>query len=108
MEKDPAVERWAAMREHTHFYYRFNFRKLIPTAVMLGLIPAGIVYFSMKSFVRPISNVTVVYKLNFRITMRKFAILKRVKNCGDHKIEVLKINSKLIIKGNKLFTIGKL
>ena len=51
-KKDPAIERWAAMREHTHFYYRFNFRKIIPTAVLLIGIPAGIVYFSLKSFVR--------------------------------------------------------
>jgi len=51
LKKDPAIERWAAMREHTHFYYRFNFRKIIPTAVMLIGIPAGIVYFSLISFV---------------------------------------------------------
>jgi hypothetical protein len=51
LKKDPAIERWAAMRDHTHFYYRFNYKKIIPTAVMLGLIPAGIVYFSLASFV---------------------------------------------------------
>lgn len=54
LKKDPAIEKWAAMREHTHFYYRFNFKKLIPTAIMLGLIPFGLVYFSLKSFVRRI------------------------------------------------------
>ena len=52
LRKDPAIERWAAMREHTHFYYRFNYKKIIPTAIMLIAIPAGIVYCSLKSFVR--------------------------------------------------------
>ena len=51
LKKDPAVEKWAAMRDHTHLYYRFNLRKLIPTAVMLIGIPAGLVYFTLKSFV---------------------------------------------------------
>lgn len=52
LRKDPGIERWAAMREHTHFYYRFNYKKVIPTVVMLAVIPAGLVYYSLKSFVR--------------------------------------------------------
>ncbi len=56
LKKDPAIERWAAMREHTHFYYRFNFRKIIPTAVLLGGIPALLAYFSVKSFVRKVGT----------------------------------------------------
>lgn len=57
LRRDPAVERWAAMREHTHFYYRFSARKIIPTLLMLGLIPAGLVYYSQKSFVRHVNRV---------------------------------------------------
>lgn len=52
LQRDPAIEKWAAMREHTHFYYRFNFRKLIPTAIILGGVPAVIAYCSIKAFVR--------------------------------------------------------
>lgn len=52
LKKDPAIERWAAMREHTHFYYRFNWKKIVPTVLMLGAVPAGILYFSFKGFVR--------------------------------------------------------
>ena len=52
LKKDPAIERWAAMREHTHFYYRFNWKKIVPTVLLLGAIPAGILYFSFKGFVR--------------------------------------------------------
>lgn len=74
LKKDPAIEKWAAMREHTHFYYRFNFRKLIPTAVLLGLIPAGIVYFTSKSFVRHIAVNTEFLVFVCRIIMRKLGI----------------------------------
>lgn len=56
LNKDPSIERWAAMREHTHFYYRFNRQKLLPTLVLLGVIPAGIAYYSLKGFVRTISR----------------------------------------------------
>lgn len=52
LRRDPAIERWAAMREHTHFYYRFNRRKLFPLFMLLGGVPAAIVGLSLWGFVR--------------------------------------------------------
>jgi hypothetical protein len=73
LRKDPSIEKWAVMREHTHFYYRFNFKKIIPTFIMLGLIPTGLVYYSLKSFViKKVIRILSVLILSvcFRIIMK--------------------------------------
>jgi hypothetical protein len=51
LKRDPAIERWAAMREQTHYYFRLNRSKLLPLAILLGVIPAAIAYGSIKCFV---------------------------------------------------------
>ena len=51
LKRDPAIERWAAMREQTHYYFRMNRSKVIPLTVLLGIIPAAIVYGSFLGYV---------------------------------------------------------
>ena len=51
LRKDPAIERWASMRDNTHMYYRFTLNKVIPTIILLGVIPIGIGWLAIKGFV---------------------------------------------------------
>lgn len=48
---DHAVDHWGYMRNSTHAYYRFNFKKLIPTLFTVVVIPGLIYYGMVKEFV---------------------------------------------------------
>jgi hypothetical protein len=52
LKVDPAIEHWGYMRNTTHAYYRFNFRKLIPTLFTMIIIPGLIYYGMVREFVR--------------------------------------------------------
>lgn len=55
LSKDPAIERLAAMRENTHYYFRFTARKL-PSLLMLTVgIPIGLYWLTVYSLVSNIS-----------------------------------------------------
>lgn len=52
LHKDPAIERFAAMRENTHQYFRFTPRKL-PSLFMYAVgIPIGLYWLTVYSLVR--------------------------------------------------------
>lgn len=44
IRKDPAIERWAMMRENTHLYFRPTPLTVTVGIVALVIIPAGLYY----------------------------------------------------------------
>ncbi len=87
--KDPAIEKWAAMREHTHYYYKMNTAKILPTIILLGLVPAGLLYFTLKSFVSLfffiLKTFILVVLFYLRIGMRNSKMKKKLKCYFDLK-----------------------
>lgn len=51
LKMDPAIEHWGYMRNTTHAYYRFNYRKLIPTLLTVIIFPGLIYYGMIRGFV---------------------------------------------------------
>jgi len=42
--KDPAIERWAFMREHVQLYWRPTPRTMAISIVLLGVVPVAMYY----------------------------------------------------------------
>jgi hypothetical protein len=51
---DQAIDHWGYMRNTTHAYFRFNFKKLIPTLFTIIVLPGLIYYGMVKEFVTAI------------------------------------------------------
>lgn len=66
IEKDPAIERWAMMRENTHLYFRLT--PLTVTAGVISLIVVPIaLYYGIEYGNVFIIFLTVCLDLNYRI-----------------------------------------
>ena len=51
LRRDQAMERWAAMRENIHLYWRPRFRNAVPLFFLLGVVPVGLYYGLVWGFV---------------------------------------------------------
>jgi hypothetical protein len=51
LRKDPALERWAAMRDNTHVYWRPQARRMLPLFIFAVAIPVSLFYGLKWSFV---------------------------------------------------------
>lgn len=52
LKKDPAIERFSAMRENAHLYFRMTSRKL-PYVLFHGLVmPVAVYWIAVRSMVR--------------------------------------------------------
>ncbi|KAL0078749.1 NADH-ubiquinone oxidoreductase subunit [Phycomyces blakesleeanus] len=49
LQKDPAFERWAHLRENTHLYFRWNKRTVNKTLFWGIVIPVGLTILSYKT-----------------------------------------------------------
>ena len=52
VRSDPAIDRWAHMRENTHLYYKMNRKNALLGFLMIAVIPASIMYYTTKNHVR--------------------------------------------------------
>lgn len=46
---DPAIERWAHLRENTHLYFGWNKRTTTRTLVWMGIVPVALTYLAYKT-----------------------------------------------------------
>lgn len=46
---DPAIERWAHLRENTHLYFAWNKRTTRRSLFWLAAVPVGLTYLAYKT-----------------------------------------------------------
>ncbi|KAI9262794.1 hypothetical protein BY458DRAFT_458778 [Sporodiniella umbellata] len=49
LKVDPAIERWAHLRENTHLYYSFNKRNTNKTLLWGLLVPIGLTFIAYQT-----------------------------------------------------------
>ncbi|CAO3672624.1 unnamed protein product [Rhizopus stolonifer] len=49
LKVDPAIERWAHLRENTHLFYSFNKRNTRKTLLWGLLVPIGLTFFAYQT-----------------------------------------------------------
>ena len=65
VRSDPAIDRWAHMRENTHLYYKMNRKNALLGFLMIAVIPASIMYYTTKNHVRRLEYFLIQLKNGF-------------------------------------------